>query len=122
MKKKKLPHAKKKLHTPYKYDIHTSCYVVKRFNHRRRPLSAILIKGEDMYAVLNAKQFKEAIKQIKALGGYAVQVKKDGEVLHMSSYQMPNNCYDGKGEPQYYPCGDLLLVDVKFNATSKWRL
>lgn len=67
-----------------------------------------------MYAVVNAKQFKEAIKQIKALGGYAVQVKKDGQVLHMSSYQMPNNCYNGKGEPQYYPCGDLLLVDVKF--------
>lgn len=67
-----------------------------------------------MYAIVNAKQFKEAIKQIKALGGYAVQVKKDGQVLHMSSYQMPNNCYDGKGEPQYYPCGDLLLVDVMF--------
>ena len=27
---------------------------------------------------------------------------------------MPNNCYNGNGEPQYYPCGDLLLVDVKF--------
>ena len=67
-----------------------------------------------MYAVVNAKQFKEAIKQIKALGGYAVQVKKDSQVLHMSSYQMPNNCYNGNGEPQYYPCGDLLLVDVKF--------
>lgn len=67
-----------------------------------------------MYAIVNAKQFKEAIKQIKALGGYAVQVKKDGEVLHMSSYLMPNNCYNGRGEPQYYPCGDLLLVDVKF--------
>ena len=88
--------------------------MVKRFNHRRRPLSAILIKGEDMYAIVNAKQFKEAIKQIKALGGYAVQVKKDGEVLHMSSYQMPNNCYNSKGEPQYHPYGDLLLVDVKF--------
>ena len=26
------------------------CLGVKRFNHRHRPLSAILIKGEDMYA------------------------------------------------------------------------
>lgn len=65
-----------------------------------------------MYAIVNTKQIKDAIKQIKSLGGVAVKVEKEVETLVLTSYHMPNNCYNGEGCPQYYPCGELLRVEV----------
>ena len=70
-----------------------------------------------MYAVVNAKKLKDVVKQFKSVGGVAVMVKKFGQVLYLMSYHMPNNCYNGGGVPQYYPCGSLLSISVKLELT-----
>ena len=74
-----------------------------------------------MYAVVNSKKLKDVVKQFKSVGGVAVLVKKFGQVLYLMSYHMPNNCYNGDGVPQYYPCGSLLSISVKLELTGPFQ-
>ena len=74
-----------------------------------------------MYAVVNSKKLKDVVKQFKSVGCVAVLVKKFGQVLYLMSYHMPNNCYNGCGVPQYYPCGSLLSISVKLELVSPYQ-